>query len=221
MSPAQHYRPRLPAAAPTREDLAERDRFDALVTASLPAVRSSAETWRNGLAAFITLVTTGVMIKGRDTTADMTTGWRVAITVLVATGVLAAVGGLWCALVAQAGGRPRTVTLRGLHSRHGSVRAYEVVTARKAAAWLQFARYFVGAAILALLTGITLTWWAPKAPARPPAYIQVTEGTRTTCGELSSGDGGQLEIRVRNRSRPVTIPLSKAADVEVIASCPS
>ncbi|MBV9161691.1 MAG: hypothetical protein JO309_09815 [Pseudonocardiales bacterium] len=50
--------------------LAERDAFTALARQSLPEVRASAETWCNGLTAFLTLVTTTMIIKGRDTTAE-------------------------------------------------------------------------------------------------------------------------------------------------------
>jgi hypothetical protein len=43
-------------------------------TASAEAVRGSAKTWQTAITAFITLVTTGVIIKGRDSTTDVATG---------------------------------------------------------------------------------------------------------------------------------------------------
>ena len=49
--------------------LEERDHFAEFNAQSLAILRPSAQTWRNGLVAFITLVTIGVIIKGSDTTA--------------------------------------------------------------------------------------------------------------------------------------------------------
>jgi heme A synthase len=163
------YRPRLPDHAPTPADLAERDQFQKLVAESLPAVRASAETWRNGLAAFITLVTTAVVIKGRSTAAEVPTGWRIAITILIALGIALAVTGLWQALAAQAGTRPEALTLADIHHRYGSVQAYQIAIALQAGRRLTLARYAVAAALTALLTGIALTWWAPTTPTTPPA----------------------------------------------------
>jgi hypothetical protein len=53
-------RARKPAAPPSKADLAERDRYAKRTAESLDGVRASAQTWRTGLTAFITLVTTGV-----------------------------------------------------------------------------------------------------------------------------------------------------------------
>lgn len=161
MTEYQPYRPRLPAAPPTKADLAERDQFRALVADSLTSVRASAEAWRNGLAAFVALVTTGVVIKGQDTMAGVATGWRATITVLIALGLASAVVGLWQALSAHAGAKPEVLTLDDIRSRYGSVQAYQVITALRAAHRLVFARYAVAAALTLLLTGTILTWWAP------------------------------------------------------------
>ncbi len=89
-----------PAAAPTAADLDERDRYARLTAASAETVRRSAQTWRNGLTAFITLVTTGVVIKGRDTTAGLAAGWRALVSVLI-------VGGLLLAVAARLPAHPR------------------------------------------------------------------------------------------------------------------
>lgn len=161
MSGDRVYRPRLPERGPTPADLAERDQFRKLVEDSLPAVRASAEAWRNGLAAFITLVTTAVLLKGRSTTSDLSGGWRVAVTIPVGLGLALAVVGLWQALAAQAGTQPELLTLEAIHARYGSIQAFQVVTAARAARRLVLARYAVATALVLLLTGITLTWWAP------------------------------------------------------------
>ncbi|WP_225860531.1 hypothetical protein [Streptomyces triticiradicis] len=152
---------RLPDKPPTAADLAERDRFQAMVRESLPSVRASAEAWRNGLAAFVTLTGSAVVIKGRTTTADLSVPWRLAVTVLIGGGLALAVTGLWHALAAQSGTRPLAVTLTDIHREYGSMDAFELALAIRAARRLTLARRAVALALACLFIGTALTWWAP------------------------------------------------------------
>ncbi|MBT2482967.1 hypothetical protein [Streptomyces sp. ISL-94] len=209
-------RPRLPARPPSHSDLAERDRFQALVRDSLPGVQASAEAWRNGLAAFITLLGAAIVVKGRATTAELPTGWKLAVTVLVGAGLALAVAGLWQALAAQAGSRPLAVTLADIHRDHGSVDAFQVASALRAARRLTLARRTVALALGCLFAGTALTWWAPSAQ---PESVRVTHGTTTTCGALMSADGGTLRISVEGRTPPVEIPLAAVTSMALTAKC--
>ncbi|AXI76228.1 hypothetical protein [Peterkaempfera bronchialis] len=211
-----NLRPRRPQRPPSETDLAERDRFRALVRESLPGVRASAEVWRNGLAAFITLLGAAIVVKGRTTTAELPIGWRLAVTVLVGGGLALAVVGLWHALAAQAGASPLAVTLADIHRDHGSVDAFEVATAIRAARRLTLARRTVALALASLFIGTALTWWAPS---EQPGSIRVTHGTDTTCGTLLSADGGTLRVSAEGRADPVVIPLTDIRDMVVTADC--
>lgn len=213
------YQPRRPANPPTDADLAERDAFKVLIDESLTSVRASAETWRNGLTAFITLVTTGIVIKGRDTTSSLDVGWRIAVTVLLGTGLACAVLGLWQTLAAQAGGRSGTVTLPAIVRAHGSVAAYKVALAAAAAKRMRRARALVGLALALLLGGVVTAWWAPAAPSDPPAYVEVTHDGAASCGTLQSADGGQIRVKVDGANSPVVIPTAKVANLKVVAAC--
>lgn len=214
------FRPRRPTSGPSAFDLAERDAFAALSAASLDAVRASAEAWRNGLSAFIALVTTGVVIKGRDTASALPVGWRVAVTVLIGGGLLTAIVGLWQALAAQAGTRPRATMLSDVHSRYGSVAAYRVALARAAAARVGRAQYLVAVALALLLAGIVATWWAPAAPTeKKPAYLQVSHPGGPSCGILSSADGGRLRLKSPGRHEPVVVPLTNVTGIKVVKAC--
>jgi hypothetical protein len=154
---------RKPASPPSKADLDERDRYAKLAAASMDTVRSSAKTWRTGLTAFITLVTTGVIIKGRDTTAGLAGGWRALVTVLVGGGLLLAVVGLWQALAAEAGTDPKRQTLQEIRAGYGTLTAYQVHLADVAARRLRWGQRAVAAAVIFLLAGIAVTWWAPGA----------------------------------------------------------
>jgi hypothetical protein len=214
-------KPRLPAQPPAEADIVERDSFQKLVTESLPAVRTSAETWRNGLAAFITLVTTAAILKGRSATSDLPTAWRIAVTALIAAGMLLAVVGLWQALAAQAGARPEALTLTDIQTRYGSVRAFQVATAVRAARRLGFARYAVAVALALLFCGIGLTWWAPAAPPASKNYLKIDDTHGSTCGTLESADGGKIRLTVAGRHDPVVIDLSAVRNIFVVDACPA
>lgn len=159
--------PRKPARPPSRADLIERDRYAQLAAESIDTVRASAQTWRTGLTAFITLVTTGMIIKGPDTTIGLATGWRTLITALIGGGLLLACIGLWQALAAEAGTAPEKQTLHDIRAAHGTLTAYQVHLAARAAQRLQWGRRAVAVAAILLLAGIIATWWAPTNPQSP------------------------------------------------------
>lgn len=54
------------------------------------AVRGTAKTWETALTAFITLITAGVIIKGKDSTDDLGIAWRFPIVVVLVGGGAAA-----------------------------------------------------------------------------------------------------------------------------------
>lgn len=209
-----------PAARPRPVSAADREAFDALAKDALPAVRSMAAAWRTGLAALITLVTTGIILKGRTDATSLALPWRIAVTLAVGAGLALAILGLWHALAAEAGARARLHTLDDILARYASVQAYQVGQAAAAARRLQAARIVVAAALGLLLAGVLLTWWAPAAPASPPAYLKVTYPGGTVCGTLQSADGGIVRLTVAGAHQPVTIPLTTVTNLAVTPTCP-
>lgn len=212
-------KPRKPERSPTPADLAERDRFAALAEGSLSAARANAESWRNGLAAFVTLVTAAAVIKGRDTTADLTIGWRIAVTVLIGSGIALSLAGLWQALAAQAGTREGTVTLADIHSRHASVVAYQVALADAAATRLKRGRTIVAAALSCFLLGIAATWWAPEASSDPVGYVTILHDGTSNCGSLQSADNSEIQLHVAGAPNPVVVPMEKITNLLVVTHC--
>lgn len=210
---------RLPKSAPEPVNRAERDAFDALVADALPAVRASAQAWRNGLTALVTLVATGVIIQGQRTTADLPVPWRLAVTLLIGGGLATCILGLWHVLAAEAGTRTSTRTRSSIHERHGSVTAYQVALANAAGRRLHRARNTVAIALALLFAGVVTTWWAPASPKQPPAYLKVTHGTGTTCGTLQSADGGELHLTVSGATAPTVITFAAITNISVVAAC--
>lgn len=207
---------RQPARPPSAADLAERDRFQAVVRESLPSVRASAEVWRNGLAAFVTLVSTAVVLKGRTTAGDLPTGWRIAVTLFIGGGLALAVAGLWHALAAQAGSQPLRITLADIHRAYGSLDAFNLATAIRVADRLTVARRTVALALACLFVGTALTWWAPGAEAGP---LRVAYSTGTACGTVLSEDSGVLHLKVAGEAAPAVIPLAHVISMTPVADC--
>jgi hypothetical protein len=213
-------RARMPTGPPSPGDLKERDRFAALAADSLATVRASAQAWRNGLAAFITLVTTGVVIKGRDTTAGLGTGWKVLITVFVAGGLALAVVGLWQALAAEAGTGTRLLDLEAIRRDHGSLDAYQVTLSANAAKRLQRGRYVVAGALICLLAGVIVTWWAPAQAASSSAYLKITDDNETSCGTPQTVGHEQLHLIAYGTHQITRVPFIQITSLSITKACP-
>jgi hypothetical protein len=209
---------RLPGSAPSKIDLDERDRFAKVAAGSADAVRASAQAWRTGLTAFITLVTTGVVIQGRNSTASLPVSWRAAAIAAVGSGLALAILGLWQALAAEAGTRPRKETLQEIRASYGSLTTYQAHLADAAAVRLKWGIRAATAAIAALFAGIVITWVAPTAPV-PQQALVVVHGGAVICGTLASAPPGQFRLVVSDRAT-VTIPISELTSVTAVGACP-
>lgn len=207
-----------PTSGPTATDVADAKRWDDLVDNALPSVQSAAEKWRTGLAAFVTIVTGGLIVKGPDLANDLAKGWRAAITVLAAAGLLATIIGLWLALRAAAGA-PASQSYTAILANYGGVRQFNVANARKATQLLLWARVLVGTALVLIGAALILWWWAPTAAKKPPALISIDHDQKSTCGELLSADGRMFRVKVSGEKEPETVAFTSATNVRVVASC--
>jgi hypothetical protein len=207
-------------AGPRPISTADQDAFRALIDDAVPAVQKMAAAWRTGLVGLITVLTTGIVLTGRTTTTDLTTGWRAAVTATIGGGLALAIVGLWHALAAEAGSKTRLQSLDQIRTQYASVQAYQVGLAATAANRLQDARRLVATALALLLTGVLLTWWAPAAPANPPAYLKVTHGGTSTCGTLISADHGKIRLTVTGAHDPLAIPMNSVTSMTMTAACP-
>jgi len=220
VTPGPPPRARLPERHLTRADLEERDRYAKLTAGSADTVRASAQAWRTGLTAFITLVTTGVVIKGRDSTAGLPMIWRIFVIVLVGGGLLLAVLGLWQALAAEAGTRPQKQTLQDIRDVYGTLTTYQVHLADIAAGQLRRGIRAAAAAITLLIAGIVATWVAPSLASSSADYLTAVHGNSITCGTLQSASSGQLRIAVASGTATVVIPFAQIISLALTTTCP-
>jgi hypothetical protein len=209
---------RMPESAPTAADLAERDQYAIMTAGSADAVRGSAKTWETALTAFITLVTAGAIINGRNSTSSLTTGWRIPVIVLAGGGLLLAVVGLWLTVAAEAGTHPQTKTLQDIRAAHGALGAYQVYLAVQAAQRLRWGIRLAAVAMALLITGVIATWLAP-GPATQKTYIAVTHGDSVTCGTPEPASAGQVRISIPGESEPVVIRTAQITSVTLTTAC--
>ena len=209
---------RKPPAGPTAESLRDQTRWQELSEQSLASTQAAAEKWRTGLAAFVTLATGGLLLKGPGAASDVTTGWRIALTILALGGLLAAIAGLWLALQAAAG-TPAKLNLTEVVAKYGGVRQFEVASALAASVQLRLARFVIAGSLLLFVAAIGTWWWAPPTPAQPPALISITTPRGAVCGTLISAYGGTFTVQQANTSGQVRVPFGTATNVQIVASC--
>jgi hypothetical protein len=209
---------RKPDAAPTAAQVADAERWAKLADSSLATTQAAAEKWRTGLAAFVTIITGGLLIKGPEAAADVERAWLVVLTVLAATGLGGAILGLWAALSAAAGS-PAEQNLSAVVRQYGGVKQFEIAAARSASRRLRVARRLVAASLVLLAATVVVWWWVPTRPESPPALVKIEHDGVATCGELKSGDGGNIVVQVDGEHDPTTIPLTKVTNIRVVASC--
>ena len=128
--------------------------------------------------------------------------------------------GLWQALAAEAGTDPKKQTLQDIRAAHGTLSAYEVYLAAKAAGRLQWGRRAVAGAIVLLLAGIAATWWAPATAPAPSAYVKVTYGHAVACGAVQLSGARLLHLIIYNTHEIVIIPFSQITNLATTATCP-
>jgi hypothetical protein len=209
---------RKPASPPTPAEVADSARWDEITSSSLVTTQAAAEKWRTGLAAFATLVTGGLLLKGPESAREVTTGWRTVLTMLVGIGLVSVIIGLWLALRAAAGS-PSRVSYAQVRAAYGGVRQMEIAAAGRASEMLRWAKVAVGVALVLLGAAAITSWWAPSKPADPAAFVRVATAGTTVCGELKSGDQHRVEVQVAGESSSRSVALSDVTNLFVVASC--
>lgn len=203
---------RKPERAPRPSEVADRERWEQLVTSSLERTQSAAERWRTGLVGFITLITGALILKGPESTADLAENWLAVLTVLAGTGLAAAIGGLWLSLRAAAGA-PSEARYEDIARIYGGIQQFEIQAARRSAKSLSQAKAMVLLSLLLLGTTPFVLWWAPTT-ASPELRLRASaEGVEICAHDLGKlpEDGADAEN--------AGIRISGVAEISVVLDC--
>lgn len=214
---------RKPASAPASSTANDLRAWQRLTEAGPSRAKEAAATWRNGLAGFVTLLTSALVLKGSDL-ADISgfPKWTAVIGCL--GGTVLAIAGLWRALAAEAPAEAQ-VSYASVISGSGSVAAYEQQQALSSQTALRGARRLVFWALVALVLGIGSWWLAPKDAAPHKAKVSWNDSStspatvRHTCGELIAAAPSLLAIQANSGTDATVLPIAAATEIALTSSC--
>ncbi|MFF7354916.1 MULTISPECIES: hypothetical protein [Streptomyces] len=163
----------------------------------LEIARGQAEGWRNFLTAATGLLAAVLVLKGRENVAELPSGYRLTVLLLVAAGLLSLLLATFLAV-------------RAVHGKPGFELKY--VDAEKLLDWEREERNRIARLIrracwatllgvLATAAGIMVTWVAP-GPDDPAATVVVHTRGASVCGELLATDGSGVTVRVKTGKDP-------------------
>ena len=162
-----------------------------------------------------------MIIKGRDSTADMAGGWKIAI---VARRAAACCSPSSRSLQAQLPTRdtPRDQDPAEIREAHGTLAAYQVYLAVRAARRLRVAIGFSGCRDGAADHGhrrrrARRTNSSPQPGACKTA---VTDTRSAACGAPLPGPPGELRLAVPGATAPAAMPFSQISALSLAAACP-
>lgn len=171
--------------------------WEAYVAGSLARETATAEKWRTGLAGFITLITTALIIKGPASVDELAPEWRWLVIGLLALGIVMALIATWKAQAAAAPGSDGVEHLEQVVTKWGSVRGYEAAQAKDVARGVAVAKGWIIASISALLAAV-IAWWVIPSATPPAQFVVVETQTERVCGTLEKVDDGVVYVATKN-----------------------
>ena len=186
-----------------------------LVDASAANVVASAEKWRLGLAALITLLTGGLVIAGPDFDHRDSTYWAIASGLMVAGLTCAGIGFLIALIVAA--GRPARSNLLAIENQYGSVRIWLLQRAITQVKAILAVEILAGATLL-LIVGGSAVWLLSPAPEASPV-TEIDLAGDTVCGKLQSADGQTFVIKADGESAVRRIPFENVTNIRTLDAC--
>ncbi|MDQ3881122.1 MAG: hypothetical protein M3295_08630 [Chloroflexota bacterium] len=186
---------------------------------ALPAVRATAEKWAATTAVLFTALGFATIIQGRKQIRGLASGYEdLTAGVFLAAFALALISILFAAWAAQ-GASP----LRALKLPDERMLDYESARARAVGKWLGASRLLSALAIVGVLTGLGLLFYAPSDDsADGPQVLVATRDGNLICGILiSESDAGEFVIDPgRNEPRSV-VRADTALTVTAVNACPA
>jgi hypothetical protein len=178
----------------------------------LEAVRKQAEAWRTGLTGLTALFGAVLVLKGRESVADLARPYPALILALLLAALAALVMATLSALRAASGMPGDECLLTG-----EDLEAWTRAETTKAQQSIRRARWLTLVGIGAMAVAIGVAWLAPsKGSPEPTVVVQSVDGL-TTCGDLAAiGNGG---VAVRHGTSLSIIPLGKISRLEYAEHC--
>lgn len=212
---------RKPGRGPSASALDDIEQWGALVASSVERATSTAEKWRTGLAAFVTVVTSVLLLKGPDA-QQIEFPWKLVVIVPLVIGAGLMILGLWRALQASAPSLT-TADFTSVIANYGTVRAYMIGAANEVTAQLEKSKFWVVWALVAFGSGILAWWLVPAKSDTPNSLVSVTDkhGIIVSCGAFVESKNNTITLRPQGSDQAMTIPLRDVNAIGVSDHCAS
>jgi hypothetical protein len=207
LTDVEQHRPPIPGP-PTRADRDAAQLLEELSSKELTDVRSAATNWRTGLLALLGLVTTVLVVKGRDSFAELPQEAQILIGASLLLALLLAARGSLQAMRAAYGDPSVRRTDSG-------VLEWDHDDAVAAVESLRSARLEFAASLAFLVIAIGLTWYWPAAPQ---SLVRADFGAVKICGSLISADASTIVIKEDGSAK--SNPIAGLSSLAVVSSCP-
>ncbi|MGW0451978.1 hypothetical protein [Gordonia sputi] len=214
--PAKYRRPTQPPPDDAAANLAA---WDLLVDNSIERATVTAEKWRAGLAGFIALITSLLIIKGPDA-QKIPAPWIYVLVIAFAAGIVLAIIGLWKAQSASSPGLD-SVDYTEVIKKYGSIRTYSVAVAIGSADKIKTAKRFVAGALIALGVGIVAWWLVPASEPQAAEQVRVTlRSGATLCGKITeTTPAAGLPLKLSGTQTTIRVPVADLLSVTSVADC--
>jgi hypothetical protein len=175
----------------------------------LMSARKQAEGWRTGLTGLTAVLTTVLIIKGRDNVSDLASTFRWIVVVLLGMTLALLVTAALLSVRAASGAPSAAIRLTG-----ENLRIWTRMEVRTVGRLIRWAAALTVAAICTLSLAVGITWTAPTARTTAP-YVEVILPDGSTCGQLLSAAHGNLLLTGGIR----LIPLTHVLAMNLVGTC--
>ncbi|MEU0528987.1 hypothetical protein [Amycolatopsis tolypomycina] len=177
----------LPARQADIDDKRWAQRADALQYQELEIIRTTAQSWRTGLAGITSLLSVTSIVVAPSLADRLAGPFRYVAGSLALAALLALLYGTWQAMAAAFGVPGAAVRLTG-----ESLRAWESEQAAAGAGALRRARRATLTGMVAVIATVGVVFFAVRVPAGP--FARVETATAVYCGHLSGAKAGGVEV---------------------------
>ncbi|MFI0405827.1 hypothetical protein [Actinomadura sp. 3N508] len=179
----------------------------------LDAARKQAESWRTGLTALTALLGTVLIVKGRDSFAELTPPFRWLIALLLGAALAMLVWATMLVVRAVAGPPGEKIILSG-----EALKAWTAAEVAHIATAIRAATRLTLGGVCAIALAVGLTWLGP-AEKPTSSLVQVEHDRGRLCGELIGADQRQLVIKNSRSKRTELVPLTTVVTMTSTSRC--
>ncbi|MFJ8503816.1 hypothetical protein [Streptomyces avermitilis] len=177
----------------------------------LPELRRQAEGWRTGLTGLTALLAVLVLLKGRDSLADLPDAARATATGLLVTAFALLTVGSLLSVRAAHGAPEREILLGGQALRQWTEQ--EVARVTRALAWASLCCVL---GVILVVGALIVAWTTTQDVDTHPVVVRTSTGV--VCGQLILADQGHVEISSETGGK-VTLPWTDVLSVIPDTSC--